>query len=363
MYEILDIANNVKSFVLKDSSLFIADSNIVREYFSKTKILHSEKNLQNLKATNEKVFINTNEGLGYLINSKEYKYIGFPVQFVSYPFFLSYVRENGEKSSIIKSFEDESYFRKIEGSSTIFNISNEVYYRWNFFSSAIEVFSFPAFQPHWQFNLLDFGEYDALFSTERRAYEVAKFLGIWQDELLVACEGGLILSLNIRNGKLIRQWEKLPEKADAQIKDVFKGHLHQAGNTYQLNLSRDKIFAIYYRHLVEIDLTSGEIEVKDLTESLFKNNIAEFQSKSGYAEDETHYYTTVHFDKDKLSLNYVPTAVCAVNKETLEIDWYYRFDEDGSGNYVSIQIPQVSNQKLFQHTANKVLFVFEKEKP
>lgn len=217
--------------------------------------------------------------------------------------------------------------------------------------------------PIWQFDLGSLGEYKPIFGTpnESNAYEVAKILGIWKDELLVSCEGGLILALSLNNGGIIRKWDVLPEDAEESIKDTFRCLIHQSGNVFQLNKSGDKILGLYYCHWVEICLQSGKITTKHLKETFDIHTISSFQTKSGYAEDETHLYSTVFLDQQKLGLNYMPTAVCALNKQTCQVDWLHRFDLDNTGDYVSIQVPQVANDKLYQLTQNNVLHIFEKE--
>lgn len=230
-------------------------------------------------------------------------------------------------------------------------------------SNTIHAYTLPTATPLWQFDLRSFGEYKPIYSSEdeRKPYQVAKFLGVWQNQLLVACDGGLILCLSTESGDVLRKWDTLPNSAEEGLKDVFRGYLHQSGNVFQLNNAGNKIIGLYYCHWVEICLETGSINTKYLKETFENHQILSFQKKSGYAEDETHLYTTVELDQEKLGLNYMPTAICALNKETTQIDWYYRFDMDTSGDYVSVQIPQVSNGKLYQLTQNNVLYIFDKE--
>lgn len=218
-------------------------------------------------------------------------------------------------------------------------------------------------QPLWAFDLGSLGEYKPIYGRddERKSYQVSKFLGLWQNQLLVACDGGLILCLSTESGAIIRKWDTLTNNAEEGLKDVFRGYLHQSGNVFQLNKAGNKIIGLYYCHWVEICLETSNITTKHLKDAFDTHSISSFQTKSGYAEDETHLYSTVFLDQEKLGLNYMPTAICALNKETNQIDWLYRFDLDKTGDYVSVQIPQVSNEKLYQLTQNNVLHIFEKE--
>ena len=53
------------------------------------------------------------------------------------------------------------------------------------------------------------------------------------------------------------------------------------------------------------------------------------------------------------------TGLCAFNKKTFGIDWQYRFDQHD--DYLKTDNPQLSGNKLYQLSADKVLYVFEKE--
>jgi hypothetical protein len=234
-----------------------------------------------------------------------------------------------------------------------------------FNNTQIHAYTLPAAQPLWQFDIGHFGVYKPIYGrpNERKPYQVAKFLGLWQEELLLACEGGLIIALSLQIGKLIRKWDVLPEQIENNLKDTFHGLIHQSGEVFQLNKAGDTIFGLYYQHWVEISLKTGLITAKCLKETFDKQHISSFQTKSGYAEDETHLYSTVFLDQQKLGLNYMPTAVCALNKLTCEIDWLHRFDFDNTGDYVSVQVPQVTDNKLYQLTQNHILHIFQKENP
>ena len=80
-----------------------------------------------------------------------------------------------------------------------------------------------------------------------------------------------------------------------------------------------------------------------------------------YMGIDTWESRTRNLDEKKLGAKHIPTALCTLNKETLAIDWLYRFDQDGKGDYVSVQVPQVAGNKLYQLTQNNVLHIFEKQ--
>lgn len=360
MYKLFDKIERIRWYVLADSKCLVNDLHRVWDLGQKKEIYWSEIKLQEVRF-GDKFFINDlyAKGIYFNDNLKPVKTDYF-IQFFENDY-VSYIRrESDEKNTYIENLVTGELY-KLESSSLIVFQHEGMYWRKNFKNNSIETFKFPTIESLWKYDINQFGEYKKLYSPEMKIYELSNFLGVWQEELLVSCQGGLILSLNIHSGELIRKWDKLPESADDNIKEVFRGGLQQSGHVYQFNEAGSKIIAIYYHHILEIDLVTGEIDVKNLFEYLQQHNMSNFQLKSGYAEDETHYFTTVDFDRDKLGLNYMPTGLCAINKISLEIDWFYRFDEDGSGDYVSVQVPQIGNGKLYQLTSNGNLHIFEKE--
>ena len=320
-------------------------------------VLNSVVQLQEIIFEKPYFFINDIEGNSYLIEDKIQFFKDTYIKKVLNDRYLL-VSHNGETKIYdipSRSFEDLLKYKIFK----FFVVDNNLYLSKN----NILAYSIKEQHQLWQFDLTEFGVFKPIFvgEHERKPYQVAKFLGVWNEELLVACDGGLILALSLVDGQVIRKWDVLPEDAEESIRTAFHGLLHQSGNVFQLGMTGDVIFALYYSHWVEICLKTGIIKTKHLTSTFDQHLISAFQTKSGYAEDETHLYTTVVLDQRKLDLNYMPTAICALNKQTSEIDWLYRFDKDNSADYVSVQVPQVANNKLFQLTQNKVLHIFEKE--
>lgn len=208
--------------------------------------------------------------------------------------------------------------------------------------------------------MANFGTFTPLYKQDQKPFEVDKFLGVWKDELLVACNGGLLFSLNQQTGSLSRQWQGLPKHADAYLQDVFRGQLYQKGYVYQLNQARTRIDAFFLHYYFYIDLEYGSMHLINCKESLQKYHIEVFKYSTAYAEDETHIYTKVTYNKETLGLDYIPSGLCAYNKKTLKIDWQYRFDTHD--DYLATDNPQLSGDKLYQLSAGKVLYIFEKQK-
>jgi len=363
MFKLKETISNVKRFAINSNNICLYnDKRNIYRLDTKEVIYEHDIDLQEI-FFNNKFFINDLYGKGifiddnYTANFNEGFIHGFNRNSIIFS-----KREDETRDTYIYSF-DKIYINKIKFSSLNNLITDNYYFRKSVENYSVETYTLPAAQALWQFDMGNFGEYKPIYGreNERKPYQAAKFLGVRQEELLLACDGGLIITLSLQNGQLIRKWDVLPEQIENNLKDTFHGLIHQSGNVFQLNKAGDTIFGLYYRHWVEISLKTGLISAKYLKETFDKHLISSFQTKSGYAEDETHLYSTVFLDQQKLGLNYMPTAVCALNKLTCEIDWLHRFDLDSTGDYVSVQVPQVANDKLYQLTQNHILHIFQKE--
>jgi len=240
---------------------------------------------------------------------------------------------------------------------------NLIYYTNEFFllgnKTNLNTYTLSSAEALWHFNLLDLGTYTPLHKQEQKHFEVGKFLGVWQNELLVACDGGLLLAINQESGVITRQWQGLPKGADDYLQNVLRGQLPQQDYVYQLNQAKNRIEAFFLHYYFYIDLESGTLHLINCKDNLKKYQIEQFKYSSAYAEDETHLYTKVTYDRGTLGTDYIPTGLCAFNKQTLEIDWQYRFDQHD--DYLQTENPQLSDNKLYQLSADKVLYIFEKE--
>ncbi|MBV7441461.1 hypothetical protein KRX57_08500 [Weeksellaceae bacterium TAE3-ERU29] len=353
--------NNVKYYSVSSQNVSMYNNLDTIFELDKDKFLYQHPiNLQEINF-NGKFYVNDIRGKGVYFNNlnqpikTDYFIHLFKDEYVLYSKVV-----DDERTTFIENLTTNKK-NEIIGSSSIYYLKNDFLFRKNFQRNSVESYNFPNATPLWEFDLSELGSYFDTFSREEKEYEVAKFLGVWQDELLIACNGGLILSLSVKSGAIIRKWDTLPPNSESTLREVFRGYIHQSGNVFQFNKNQDRIFGLYLCHLVEIDLEKGDILITHLKDTLESHQISAFQNKSGYAEDDTHYYTTVFLDKKKLGVNYMPTAICSLNKTTLKIDWLYRFDTDDTDDYVSVQVPQTSNNKLYQLTQNQVLYIFEKE--
>jgi hypothetical protein len=363
----MNLINNIKNIkkfiVYKNKILTINNNNVFSDQAKNIQLFDSPVN--GFIQFNNKIYINDWSGKYFILDAnlnilENGDGKGFYFSSSNY-FGCQYLNEFGLNEALIDKNSKAIEFGILNKDSSL-NYSTQSFFYF-IKENYLHSYSLPSATSLWQFDLGSLGAYKPIYGTvdERKSYQVSKFLGVWQNQLLVACDGGLILCLSTESGAVLRKWDTLPNSAEEDLKDVFRGYLHQSGNVFQLSKAGNKIIGLYYCHWVEICLETGNITTKHLKDAFDKHSISSFQTKSGYAEDETHWYSTLFFDQQKLGLNYMPTAICALNKQTNEIDWFYRFDIDTSGDYVSVQVPQVSNGKLYQLTQNNVLHIFEKE--
>lgn len=353
--ELINKKKNVKAYTLMEDNLFWNSQNKVYNNAEEV-IFKSETSLQGVKFDKPFLFISDVEGNSIIIGKQNIKLEGVFIKkrYTEESLFVS--KEGSTK--ILKLKEGVRFYDFLDDKIFKFLLyDNVLFYKKD--KTKIHAYTFPSNETLWQFNLAELGTYTPLHKQEQKPFEVGKFLGVWQNELLIACNGGLLLAINQQTGELTQKWQGLPKQTDIYLQDVFKGQLYQQGYVYQLNQAQTRIEALFLHYYFYIDLESGRIHIINCKDSLQKYHIEQFKYSSEYAEDATHLYTKVTYDKETLGLDYIPTGLCAFNKQTLEIDWQYRFDTHD--DYLSTDNPQLSGNKLYQLSANKVLYIFEKE--
>ena len=222
-------------------------------------------------------------------------------------------------------------------------------------NNEIFAYTLPKVKLSWKFELSTLGNFEDRDGNSQD-YQVDKFIGIWNDSLLVACSGQMILDINIQTGEINRKWQELPSYGGT----AFQGRLqHKLPSTsgFQLDLSKTYLYHLAGSFLVKIDLVSGEANFLSLKGDLEKNLFSGFRWSTAYGEDETHIYSIAEMNGKLLDLDYTPQCIVAFNKSTLVTDWYYKFEED----WIKTDIPQISDKNLYQLSGNNVLYIFEKD--
>ncbi|ADV48808.1 hypothetical protein Celal_1496 [Cellulophaga algicola DSM 14237] len=352
---LVKIIKKVNSYALKDKYLYISSGRRVYEYNSGLNIFKSEEDLQDLSNIKNNIFVNDIYGRGFIIEELNYKFLGEFIK-ITYQHYLilSKIEEN-RKVTIFKNQKTNEVLGKIKGSSTIFYLNLKYFFSKNLKDDSIESFMFPSGKYLWQFKLETLGKFEDRDGNLQN-YEVLKFIGAWQNSIVVACSGQLVLDISSKTGELNRKWQALPGYGSS----AFQGRLqHKLPSTdgFQLDISKSYLYHLAGAYLVTIDLVTGKANYQTLKNTLEEHVFSGFRWSTGYAEDENHIYTIAEMNRMELGLDYTPQCIVAFNKKTLKIDWHYRFE----GDWVKMDIPQRSTNKLYQLSGDNTLYIFEKE--
>lgn len=350
-FNLINKKKNVRGYALKENEVWW---NSDFEVFNNKNIsvIKSNIHLQKIKSDRHSLFISDIEGSSFLIdkNAIFFKDVFILTKMCKNELLIENLNGVGTelldiKNNKYKKFIDERLFGFLIEKNDLFYKKNRI---------QINSISIPEAKLKWKFNLGDLAQYQDR-DGNLQDYQVDKFIGIWNDSLLVACSGQMILDINIQTGEINRKWQELPGYGGT----AFQGRLqHKLPSTsgFQLDLSNTYLYHLAGSFLVKIDLVSGEASFLSLKGDLEKNLFSGFRWSTAYGEDETHIYTIAEMNGKLLDLDYTPQCILAFNKSTLETDWYYRFEED----WVKTDVPQISENKLYQLSGNNVLYIFEK---
>lgn len=201
--------------------------------------------------------------------------------------------------------------------------------------------------PIWTYDLSDLG------AIAGKPYEVRKFIGVWQQQLLVSCANNAIIAIDTQSGKLIKQWYAF----EPLIYDNYSlNHIPYAWST-MLDDERDIVIGFGFFVCWIINLKTHQMEVIDLGATLIENNLRKVKWFTGFAMSKTHYFMTAESPVNE-ELNRKYENLIAINKNTLQIDWKYQFP-----NYMAlgVNVPQYANNKLYQLDWDNTLHIFEKQ--
>ncbi|HLO56645.1 MAG TPA: hypothetical protein VK169_20280 [Saprospiraceae bacterium] len=338
--KVLEKIENVSKFVIDQNNLYYQKSGTI--FFQDIIIRNLEDNFfGEFYLNNGELIIQSNYG--------EFEYGG-----IIYKGYYNYL--NTQKISFFST--DDNSMHIFEGKSQLKIYIKKQYHQFNNNAfvidvSIIQAYTLPTAKLLWQFDLSELGEYKPLRTNTYKKYEVLKFLGVWYDQLLVACSNGLILSLDINIGQEIKRFHQCP--AYTLGSDTY----HHFNNAYPfvLDEKREILFALHTYYYMEIKLDLGEIIVVDLRDNMEANKISLFRQSRGYAWDDTYIYTIGEVADHKSPLALGDRCLLAFNRFSKEIEWQYIFENDS----INTDIPQVSGDKLYQLSTKKVLHIFKKD--
>lgn len=164
---------------------------------------------------------------------------------------------------------------------------------------------------------------DEYYSHEGKEIKKAKFLGYLNDKFYLTLNVQSTLEIDFETGEMTRRW------------DWKKGEpKHSSATNACLLADEMKIAGIWNRYYWEIDLKTSEIKSESLFELFYKETI--LANRSGqlvFTNEHVIFLSEGAKDRSDLSIE-IFNQIVALNRETMEIDWKYRFEEDGYGAYL-----------------------------
>lgn len=200
----------------------------------------------------------------------------------------------------------------------------------------------------WQFDLSQFGQW-YLDTNDARNYEVSKFLGTYKDALLIVCNSGRLFSLHIHTGELLHYWDTYPIVGESKHNSFSE--------SMELDLERGEVVGMDHNVMWKVDLDTNIVYSYSLTDKFGQYDYEYITAMSSFPITESHYYLVLN-TKHMERIDDRQQGIVALNKDTLEIDWHYLFDE---GEWVSSRKMQVTKTHLYLLDSNSNLYIFEKE--
>jgi hypothetical protein len=339
--------NNVKSYDV-NSGFYIELSN---KLICKNLSLQSNNNLIHVYTFGDIIMVLDDVNKAYILSDTSLieNTFSFRIGSLKFPFIEYYKKEQPRKYGIHNYLSQKNLFETTEW------IGRDIFGEYIFCENQGVIIGRSVFtaEPLWQFDMGGLGEYET-YKGEVKSYSVEKFIGVWEDELLVACSNSLILSFDVNTGVEKRRWQTL-ENYYPNVKEVAN-KIPRTEN-FVLETKTNTLIALHIFSLVKIELSTGVIQVVTMENELKKHNINLLKNNSSYAIDDNHIYTTSTMDYEDNKSQWTYDCLIAINRETYQVDWQYKFENEGLGT----NTPQLSGDNLYQLTASNTLYIFEKE--
>jgi hypothetical protein len=214
----------------------------------------------------------------------------------------------------------------------------------------------------WRYDVTEIARWRQFPSEPEQPGEVRKFLGVWQDELLVALTNHTIIALDIHTGELKRKWRDVPEEKCQNI--PFKGYRAVAipyPEGMVLDSEGGKLVGADGIFYWEIDLHTGAL--------LFKEFSAEFgtplnEVQYSFARGRTPALSGDHLfligERYHSARNGNDSEVIAFNRKTQTIDWRHTFPmEEGVRFRLHLHSPVLEGNRLYVLDTSDTLHIFE----
>ncbi|UUV20438.1 hypothetical protein [Paenimyroides aestuarii] len=259
--------NKIKSFAIGENKVLIGRPHEVIDFETNNVIMRSDVLFQELYSNNLMFWINDLYGKGYLLK-KYYEVISVDeyIYTIKDQYIITSTKIGEERFTLIKNIENELESYKLYGSSTIYFVSSEKFFRKNFENNFIECFSFPQGEFLWQFDLTQLGKWNYDYEEkEERKKEVKQFVGAYNNILWIYLNSKEFIGLDIQSGELkydITGVEKsnLIGNVDSYIDKENNFIFYDT--EYILDGEKGKIIGLIADRFFEVDLQSENIEPK-----------------------------------------------------------------------------------------------------
>lgn len=199
---------------------------------------------------------------------------------------------------------------------------------------------------------LDLLTSEVIFSIDYKEGDFTKVVAVYGNQLFVACTNHRLISIDIKTGKIIREWKELKGfDAGQEYKDLLP-----EPSDFVLDKESGKLIGVFSKYYFEIDLESGEINYEDVREELKRLNINSFRRMGDNPYTKDHIFVTAHAElKERANVDL--DCVLALNRNTKKVDWVHIFKDTGLGT----NVPQITDTHLYQLDTEGTLHIFEKE--
>ena len=349
MFKLTQVINKVKEVsIINNEISYIKDGNF---YYGKT-FFDVSPMLYKGDITNHNIWIKDEYWENYLLklSDKSIKKLDFNLGLNGDISKFIMIFQNGVQS--IYSVESNSIimnFTTIEKIKQYQSIGDNLFFVND--KNIIKYYTLPNATPLWEFDLSELGSYFDTFSREEKEYEVAKFLGVWDNQLLVALREHIILSLDIQTGKIVQKWQNIE---GLFYDDMTKDLIPKASSFV---LYKGKLIGALHKFYFEIDLSNGTTHFTDLSSTMEENGILYIYPINDNPIDFPNIYLTAKMKEQPKKPQWSYDCLFCLDIESKEIKWKYTFEDSSLG----VKTPQYSNGKLYQLDNDNILHIFEKE--
>jgi len=179
-----------------------------------------------------------------------------------------------------------------------------------------------------------------------------KYFGVWNDQIFFACNIKFIIGLELSSGLIRKVWSTM----DGFILDSDNKGVIPKPESFVLDKANNILIGAINTFYFEIDLITDEIKYFDVKAELLKFGIYFIKQISNNPFTDEHLFLTAMMKQSPNDEKWSSDCLIAFNRKTHEIDWHYSFENASLGT----NVPQISENKLFQLDSNNTLHIFQK---